>query len=369
MLQNFVASILPANYWLSKSMEFTKRNSCGTLWYLKKWFVFYNFIFLKEELFEKDYVAIIKLFNQFIESLPADTRDEARNYFFEIDLRQANFLKLATFMATEQTFATPNDKKAYENNAKKFYFMYVMNLGGQSGYKEQMKNLMAAGVNYEKIVAEIKATMIANKEANPERKLKEQLSDFPAAIRNERQLFFYYGFFQGRETADLSGFYNLTNIGKAVVGANFYVLLAIWEHQKLKMISQSPLADMQNLPDKNSFPLPYEKFAIHSHPYFALLTVLENRKTIDLDTYQYVIAKTSNETNLLALCNELNPQMIAECKQKAHSLNRRAETETEDFTKELKKFILGLCEMPKDFRTNPLCALSWLENKQVQVRF
>ena len=43
----FVDKILPGNYWLSKSMEFVKIKSSGTLWYLKKWIVYYYYIFLK----------------------------------------------------------------------------------------------------------------------------------------------------------------------------------------------------------------------------------------------------------------------------------------------------------------------------------
>jgi hypothetical protein len=83
-------TLLPGNYWLSKSMEFTKRNSCGTLWYLKKWIVFYQFIFLKDELFEADYKEIVMIFNNFISSIPnPQSQAEAKKFFFEVDINNS----------------------------------------------------------------------------------------------------------------------------------------------------------------------------------------------------------------------------------------------------------------------------------------
>ena len=49
-MNNTINNILPGNYWLSKSMEFSKFNTSGSLWYLKKWFVFYHYVFLKAKL-------------------------------------------------------------------------------------------------------------------------------------------------------------------------------------------------------------------------------------------------------------------------------------------------------------------------------
>jgi hypothetical protein len=367
-MQNFLETILPANYWLSKSMEFTKRNSCGTLWYLKKWFTCYYFVFLKDEIFEKDYKEMIKIFENFIQSLPKEIQKEAENYFFEVDIRKANVTKLAAFIATKGTFENETDKKYYENNAKKFYFMYLMNLGGQSGYKKMIKEFIEQGFTYEVVIEKIRREII-NQEGN-DSKLQGQISDFPAPIRNERQIFFYYGFFQGKETADLSGFYNLTHIGKAIIQSNFYTLLLIWEHQKIKMVSQSPLADIQKLPNKNSYTLDYQGFSIHSHPYLALLEVLQKRESITLEQYQYVIAKTNNTTDLTKLCEEIlaDDNEIQKCKNKIFSFARQSEVNSEDFTKELKKLILGICEMPKDYNKNPMSCISWLENNKLEVK-
>ena len=41
-----INKLTPGNYWLTKSMEFNRIGSSGTLWYLKKWITFYKFIFV-----------------------------------------------------------------------------------------------------------------------------------------------------------------------------------------------------------------------------------------------------------------------------------------------------------------------------------
>ncbi len=83
-MDEFLNNILPGNYWITKSMEFSKVNTSGTLWYLKKWFVYYEYIFFKKTIHEKDYSEIIEIFDKFIESLDLSVREKAKAFFYEV---------------------------------------------------------------------------------------------------------------------------------------------------------------------------------------------------------------------------------------------------------------------------------------------
>src|SRR5665648_89557 len=97
----FINSILPGNYWLTKSMEFVKIKSSGTLWYLKKWIVYYYYIFMKKNtLYQEDYEEITYIFESFINSLEEKVRDDARKLFFNIDIKSNSFIKFRDFTAT-----------------------------------------------------------------------------------------------------------------------------------------------------------------------------------------------------------------------------------------------------------------------------
>ena len=65
-MEELINKLTPGNYWLTKSMEFNKVNSSGTLWYLKKWITYYYYIFLKDNLYDRDHDDIIEIFNDYI---------------------------------------------------------------------------------------------------------------------------------------------------------------------------------------------------------------------------------------------------------------------------------------------------------------
>lgn len=364
-MNSIVNNILPGNYWLSKSMEFVKIESSGTLWYLKKYLVCYYYVLLKKELFEDDYAQIANIFNDYIQSLPPIVQQDAEEFFFKIDIRTNTFTKLNQFIETQQSFSNENEKIKFVIKAKRFYFQYLLGIGGQSKFKKRTKELIEGGRSYEETTNIVKQEML--KEGHSLSKYKTDIeSDFPAALRNERQIFFYYGFFHGSESSDLSGFYNLTSIGKAVLKANFLELLIIWEHQKLKMISQSPVAKIDNL----SNPQNKDSFSILNNPYFTLLNILSKKNEITSEQYQYVISKITNYTDQNIIENEVlgnteNEKIFVE---KALSFNRSGEIATEDFTKEIKKFILGICELPKDREVNPLSSITWPTGGKIEIK-
>ena len=66
-LERLVNDMSPGNYWLTKSMEFNRISSSGTLWYLKKWIVYYYYIFMRNtSLYAQDYNEIVEIFNNYI---------------------------------------------------------------------------------------------------------------------------------------------------------------------------------------------------------------------------------------------------------------------------------------------------------------
>ena len=356
----FHNNILPGNYWLTKSMEFVKKQSSGTLWYLKKWITYYNYIFFKDSLYDEDYSEISHIFNNFICSLDKKIQKDAWNFFFDVDINSQNFIKFNKFIKTN--ISSRDQYNDFILTAKKFYFIYVMGIGGQSGYKKFIKDKIAEYNSFEKVLA-----MLNNKinsenltDESKKKKYKEMVNDFHAALRNERQIFFYYGFFHGKESSDLSGFYRLTNIGKTILKANFHELLLLWEHQKIKMVSQSPIADIQNLNKIEN--IDYNKFNILSHPYFTLLNILNRKQKITSKQYQFVISKINGKTNI----NDVVQNVLGDnenekyCEKIAYSFNRKSEIETEDFLKELKKFILGICKLSKDKNCNYFQFTSWV---------
>ena len=360
-MTSIISKITPGNYWLTKSMEFNKVQKSGTLWYLKKWIVFYYYVFLNEKIYDADYKEIIKIFENFIITLPEKLQENARNYFFEIDIRSNNFLKYADFI-DKQNFKTKNEEEQFKIEAKRYYFMYLTVSGGQSGWKKKIKEKLNSKKGYSVIKSEITREMQKDKKTDAQ--IREQLSDFPAPIRNERQIYFYFGFFHGKDASNLTGFYNLTPIGKAILKSNFHELTLIWEHQKIKMISQSPVSDIQNLkPTYNS-----KYFAVNYHPYFDFLKTLNIRNKISLEEYQFAFSKSKTNLSVEEIIKELDKNSISIFKNKAKSFNRSAEIKHEDFAKELKKYLLGISDLPKDKKQNPYGFLNYIANSKIDIK-
>ncbi|WP_415397609.1 HNH endonuclease [Sulfurimonas sp. CS5] len=331
---------------------------------------------MKESMHQSDIDEIKTIFNEFINSLDSSVQDEARDFFYTIDIRNT-FTTLSTFKNTTRVFEDDQEKKLYELKAKKFYFAYIMNLGGQASYKKAIKEKVDKEQYSFEDCEVFLAELITNKELElyaesiPKRKkeiikeikkINDVMPDYHASYRNERQLFFYYGFFHGKYSADLSGFYKLTNIGNSVLQSNFHELILIWEHQKLKMISQSPVNDIQNLERQDT--LNYDSFGILSHPYNKLLEIINNKESISLDEYQHIISKIKNSSESYS---ELFNESIDSYITKAESFDRSGDLGSADFRKELIKYILGVCELPKDQDTNYFKFISWFDNMEIRI--
>ena len=146
-MKTFLKELLPGNYWLSKSMEFSKIENSGTLWYLKKFIVYYNYLLLKNDFFENDEKEINANFNTFISTLDNSLKKTANDYFFQNN----NILPAINFFATTVAFKSIKEKTTYFVQAKRFYFMAIMGIGGQRGYKKDIRELIESGNSYEEV--------------------------------------------------------------------------------------------------------------------------------------------------------------------------------------------------------------------------
>ena len=366
IIEEIITRLTPGNYWLTKSMEFNRSGTSGTLWYLKKWITYYKFIFLNEDLHLENYNQISQIFEEFVASLPEHVQDDANAFFFFYDIRDPNNFQTFQHFITEQPdFQNEQEQRRFILLAKKFYFMYIMNLGGQAGYKLMTKELIVAGNTFQSTLNQVREQMILDgrTHADFETNIK---SDFHAAIRNERQIYFYYGLFHGKQEKSLNGFYNLTPVGKSILQLNFSELVLLWEHQKIKMTSQSPVSDIRNLqPHDNA-----EHFAINYHPYFNLLKAIDSLEGLPYSHFKYGISRSTSNTNMDHLIHVLlnHPDdYIDIARQQIEAFNRPRDEEDEDYQKELKKYLLGVFHMQRDQNANPFCFLQLQEGADISI--
>tara|TARA_Y100001954_G_C15819867_1_gene609384 strand:- start:2384 stop:4444 length:2061 start_codon:yes stop_codon:yes gene_type:complete len=352
-MDRILEKMTAGNYWLTKSMEFNKIKSSGTLWYLKKWIVYYYYIFMRNRnLYPQDYSEIIEIFDNYIDSLPKKLKQSAKNFFYKINIKNINqFNSFQNFISKKPLFSDTAEERDFMLKAKKFYFLYIMNIGGQSGYKKLTKELIDRGTSFYDTLKTVKEKMI--NEGHTEEKFKRDIEgDYPAAIRNERQIYFYYGLFHGRDEKNLQGFYNLTNVGKSILKSNFHETIVLWEHQKIKMVSQSPVSDIQNLNDNCSS----ESFSVNDHPYFSLLYSIQKLQGLRFDDYMYGISRSNNFFKIKDVTDAIKfdrEVFLNESKKRINKFNRRGDSDNTDFKKELKKYLLGIYEIPLDQGLNP----------------
>ncbi|MBQ7975390.1 MAG: hypothetical protein IJ300_06860, partial [Clostridia bacterium] len=148
-----------------------------------------------------------------------------------------------------------------------------------------------------------KACRMAGQHPIDEADIRQLISDYPhnnpnyrsiendliGFIRNERQLLHYYGFFHSKSTgAKDFEFSSLTPIGEIALEANANEFLAIWEHQKIKMISQPATVEINDIP---TVPNSAENFAISYTPYTDILGHLVRHNSLSLDEYKYIVSR------------------------------------------------------------------------------
>lgn len=250
----FKSNLLPRNYAITKSMEISKINTSGTLWYTKKFIVLYNYIFLDGDKIEtNEYVnKCIDSFDSFICSLDDSVKEEAKDFFYpknnKINFKSSDFITFSSFIE-HRNYASVSEKFDEMLAAKKYYFAYLMQSGGQSGVKKYIKDrINEDGFRFS--IDNIKNVIREFSNNYSEDEVNGYFNDYHAFLRNERQILFYYGFFHNKSggARDIE-FSSLTPIGELALISNYDEFLSLWEMQKLKMISQTVSTDINKISD------------------------------------------------------------------------------------------------------------------------
>ena len=413
----FYSSILPGNYALTKSMELTKVQSSGTLWYTKKFLVLYYYVFLSNDIMTHEYVdRVTEYFDGYINSLPEEVQDAARSFFYPdnpaINFHSAGFRTFASF-ASVNDFENQAARTEYYQKAKKMYFSILMGSGGQTGVKKALKEAVSrpeftyselnirnaimdgvVSVCKEQIVegarlsdnsvkyiisqqcigelidtstretlTEQRIRGIINSYNNHRHAFHAIENDMVAFIRNERQIMYYYGYFHSK-TAGATDFEfsSLTPVGELALKANCYEFLAIWEHQKIKMISQPATADINDIVACGN---PAENFGISFSPYTDVIGHILRRGTLTLDQYKYVVSRRKHdisEEDWIQIEDEVISH-IDDIKALLVGCARTRDIEDEDGRKELLKYALGLrSDLTKDNGTHPYGVITLRRN-------
>ena len=431
----FIQSLLPGNYALTKSMELTKKNVSGTLWYTKKYLTLYYYIFLSNELLTTAYVAnITRDFRTFVDSIDESIRSQAESYFFpneeSINFSAPGFKTFIDF-ANRTVFSSEEEKRNYYNSARKVYFAFLMGIGGQTSVKKKvvaairetefhydypvLKDIIFNAVinacveegnatgkidfhgdiprilskkAIDKInelllqgpITEMQVRDIANQfpcsEAHPGQYGKSRFTapqysgvenDSFASVRNERQILYYYGFFHSKSLgATEFEFSSLTPIGELALRANAKEFLVIWEHQKIKMISQPATADINNVPVVTNSA---DEFAISYTPYTDILGHLLRKGQMTFEEYQYLVSRKKrifSEEEWQMSENDLCDN-VQDIKNIVKAFGRKGDVDKFDSQKELKKYLLGIrSDLPVDAGTNSFNACR-VQNAKVEV--
>lgn len=409
LYDDFYDSLLPGNYALTKSMELTKVGDSGTLWYTKKFLTLYYFIFLSNDIMTMAYKdKVIEIFDSYIASLDATVRDAAKLYFYPeneaINFKSADFNYFSNF-ASATYHADQTALTEYYQSAKKYYFSLLMGSGGQTGIKKQLKEAVQqpgfvySHANIDSIIlrsaidvcikdanalhsirdnsikyiisdeAIDKICEISCRKAVDESDIHQAMTEFPnnnpkyrgiesdmiAFIRNERQILYYYGYFHSKTSgaADFE-FSSLTPIGELALYANSYEFLAIWEHQKVKMISQPVTVDINDL---HGLAVDSNNFNVSTTPYTDILGCLIRRNHFALDEYKYIISRRKDSFEPQVWENEESTlfEHKNEIKDRVDGFGRQRDKADEDARKELLKYLLGVRnDLGGDANTNPL---------------
>lgn len=353
MVEKFIEGVTPSNYFLTKSMEITKLETSGTLWYLKKFLVLYESVFLSKSIRTKDGVnSVIKIFEDYIKSLPESQQKDAESFFFpkNIDIRK-KYKTYREFIGMVE-FGNKNEENKYFALVDKYYFVYLMNIGGQSGVKAFIReNIYSENFSVRDLKEIIKEyDRIHGTRTNA----GLIISDYPAALRNERQILFYYGFVHSRTNGAKSEneFSSLTPIGELALRANSKEFSILWEHQKIKMISQPVTVELPSISGCNL--CDGEKFQLNFKPYFTILSCLYKNKSINNEFYDYVLSRTNNNNYEEVIDNYITfYDNVDKIKENIKKFNIKSDIVGEDFDKEIKKYMLGIRnDLYKDHSSN-----------------
>lgn len=342
IVQNFIDNLTPSNYFITKSMEISKVTYSGTLWYTKKYLVLYDAIFLSGKIKTRDGILEIKNnFENYISTLPESQREDADKFFFP---EYANLRgNCKTYNEFKGIIGLEENEKHYLSLVDKYYFVYLMGTGGQGGVNEYIKQKLYQD---DFVVSNLENIIREYERYNPEKHYTDRditriINDYHANLRNERKILFYYGFFHSRNISDDSEFASLTPIGELAVQSNSKEFNMIWEHQKIKMISQPVTIDLPSI--KGCTFCDVDKFKLNYSPYISILNCILHNNGLVPRFYDYVLSRTNNGniSDIIEHYDELKAELNA-IKTKIENFGIPSDKNDEDFRKEMLKYSLGL---------------------------
>ena len=340
-VQNFINNITPSNYFITKSMEISKISYSGTLWYTKKYLVLYDAIFLTKKIRTREGINEIKSnFENYISTLPDSQKEEATSFFFpeHADLRG----RFKSYREFAGIVPLDENERDYLSNVDKYYFVYLMNTGGQSGIKAYIKEKLYQD---DFVFSNLKSLISDYAESHPFENINETVifNDYHASLRNERQILFYYGFFHSRNngSGNDNEFASLTPIGELAVQSNSKEFALIWEEQKLKLISQPVTVEFPSI--NNCGFCDVDKFKLNYSPYLSILRCMSVNGKLSPRFYDRILARSNND-NIDNIINNYEDyeKNIDTIESFIEGFGLRSDFKPEDFEKEIKKYLLGL---------------------------
>lgn len=374
-ISKFTEYYIPDNHWLSKSMEIT-RLEYGTYWYMKKMMVYYYYVFILKKLEENEIIEITRHFKDYIKSLPDEAQKEAEEFFFKRDIR--NTSSIITFNEFTMTKGYKKDKDILDTN--KYYYSYLMGLEPQNENKEIILDNIISSRNFFEGREKARTELIKTKN---EKEIKGFEGDVHSFLRNERQLLFMMGLFNYTDTNQEE--YTPTSVGIAVVYANFNELILLLEIQKLKQVSRNPLVYYamsidrpRNRSIKDNVDLKIlDNVDIKSSPYLLYLNYLLQHKEINNNEYKYLISRSTDKHDEDYIIN-FDTEDLEDLKEKVilkdskyitpgSNNNSKDIIGPEDFSKEHKKYQVGIIESEKDYKSNLFSVAKRLSNRKIEV--
>ena len=360
-VNSFISKIVPANYFITKSMELSRLGSSGTLWYTKKFLVYYYYIFLYKNIETQQIAREIRLiFDNYINSMPIKMQGAAKSFFYSdtptADLRSDKFRLFSDF-AGHISFSNDSSINDYYEMAKKYYMAFLMESGGQSGVKEHIKRHLYDETfcfsNIDRIILQFNNSYTS-------RELTGIKNDYMAFIRNERQILFYFGLVHSKSTGAIDReFSSLTPVGHLALHASYWELIAIWEHQKVKMVSQPVTIDINQI---EGLKVNVDNFSINRDPYLTILDWLDHRGDLTKMEYTYILSRTKGVLTNKEM-DELSSDIYRIGSAIEHFQRRGDKLTSADFLKELKKYTLGIVKLENDFDSNVFACCEYNSNR------
>ena len=341
----------------------------GPHWYMKKTLVIWKYFLIdRRKITEETLKEIADIFQKFIDSIPdATVRKAAEDYFFSPkDFRQPkSIIDFENFNDGDQN---------QEMNTRKVFITYLMGIGGQSGLKKFVMNDLFSKKN----ITITKIQHAIPEEQNRLKKIKSKvnglddsvqgiLADCHAEIRNYRQLLSYRGIIPQEKDG-----YTLNEISKLCCNADSTLIMAIWEHQKIKWRVDNPwirTLRSDNPEQKYKTYDDFQDFKVNN--YLGLILVLRELYLkdgkdayISFEDYKFIISREVpfNIKTVVEKIYHFRNLSQAEQEKIADIFNKRPKTRnfskhkpksgSEDFYKEITNLIYGLSEYKFSPTTN-----------------